>query len=87
MWIKTNHPSKEDRSFLLNDDQWYIAKKMLSFLQVFYDSIIALLGVYYPTSPLTVTLKLSLSLISIFLPSGNAITKHILSFLYLQNMY
>jgi hypothetical protein len=52
VWIKTNHPSKEDGSFLLNDDHLYIAEKMLSLLQVFYDSTVVLLGVYYPTSPL-----------------------------------
>jgi hypothetical protein len=52
VWIKTNHPSKEDGSVLLNYDHWYIAEKMLSFLQVFYDSTVALSGVCYPTSPL-----------------------------------
>jgi hypothetical protein len=52
VWIKTNHPCKEDGSVLLSDDHWYIAEKMLSFLQVFYDSTVALSGVYYPTSPL-----------------------------------
>jgi hypothetical protein len=52
VWIKTNHPCKEDGFVLLNGDHWYIAEKMLSFLQVFYDSTIALSGVYYPTSPL-----------------------------------
>jgi hypothetical protein len=36
---------------------------------------------------LTVTLKLSLALISIFLPGGKAITRLILSFLYLLKMY
>jgi hypothetical protein len=36
---------------------------------------------------LTVTLKLSLALISIFLPSGKAITKLIMSFLYFLKMY
>jgi hypothetical protein len=36
---------------------------------------------------LTVTLELSLALISIFLPSGKAITRLILSFLYLLKMY
>jgi hypothetical protein len=52
VWIKTNHPCKEDGSILINDDHWYIIEKMLSFLQDFYDSNVALSGVYYPTSPL-----------------------------------
>jgi hypothetical protein len=52
IWIKTNHPCKEDGYVLLNDDHWYITEKMLYFLQVSYDSTIALLGVYYPISPL-----------------------------------
>jgi hypothetical protein len=60
VWIKTNHPSKEDGSSLLNDDHLYIDEKMLSFLQVFYDSTVALLDVYYPTSSLMLhhTLKI-----------------------------
>jgi hypothetical protein len=31
---------------------WYIAEKVLEFLELFYDSTVALSGVYYPTSPL-----------------------------------
>jgi hypothetical protein len=52
VWIKTNHPSKSDGSFLLSENHWCIAEKMLAFLQLFYDSTVALYGVYYPTSPL-----------------------------------
>jgi hypothetical protein len=52
VWIKTNHPSKSDGSFLLSENHWWIAEKMLAFLQLFYDSTVALSGVYYPTSPL-----------------------------------
>jgi hypothetical protein len=37
---------------LLNEHHWYIAKKILEFLELFYDSTIVLSGVYYPTSPL-----------------------------------
>jgi hypothetical protein len=51
VWIKTNHPSKSD-GFLLTENHWCIAEKLLSFLQLFYDSTVALPGVYYPTSPL-----------------------------------
>jgi hypothetical protein len=52
VWIKTNHPSKSDGSFLLTENHWCIVEKLLSFLQLFYDSNVALSGVYYPTSPL-----------------------------------
>jgi hypothetical protein len=36
----------------LIDDHWTIAEKVLSFLELFYESTIQLSGVYYPTSPL-----------------------------------
>jgi hypothetical protein len=52
VWIRTNHPCKVGGSFLLRDNHWSIAEKFLSFLQLFYDSTLALSGVYYPTSPL-----------------------------------
>jgi len=37
---------------LLNEQHWYIAEKVLKFLELFYDSTVVLSGVYYPTSPL-----------------------------------
>jgi len=37
---------------LLNEQHWYIADKVLQFLELFYDSTVVLSGVYYPTSPL-----------------------------------
>ena len=37
---------------LLSDGHWAIADKMMEFLELFYDSTVALSGVYYPTSPL-----------------------------------
>ena len=37
---------------LLNEQHWYIAEKVLEFLELFYESTVALSGVYYPTSPL-----------------------------------
>jgi hypothetical protein len=52
IWIKTNHPCKEDGSFLLSDTHWAVAEKVLSFLQLFYESTVALSGIFYPTSPL-----------------------------------
>ncbi|XP_066344426.1 zinc finger BED domain-containing protein RICESLEEPER 1-like [Miscanthus floridulus] len=39
-------------STLLTASHWYIADKILEFLEVFYDSTVTLSGVYYPTSPL-----------------------------------
>ncbi|XP_072148536.1 zinc finger BED domain-containing protein RICESLEEPER 2-like [Setaria viridis] len=37
---------------LLTENHWVIAEKILLFLEIFYDSPVALSGVYYPTSPL-----------------------------------
>jgi hypothetical protein len=37
---------------LLTDDHWYVAEKILLFLELFYDSTVELSGVYYPTAPL-----------------------------------
>jgi hypothetical protein len=37
---------------LLTDDNWTIAEKVLSFLELFYESTVQLSGVYYPTAPL-----------------------------------
>ena len=38
-------------STLLTARHWYIAEKILEFLEIFYESKIILSGVYYPTSP------------------------------------
>ncbi|KAJ1259047.1 hypothetical protein BS78_10G123300 [Paspalum vaginatum] len=45
-------PHREGAPPLLTNNHWSIAEKMLIFLQLFYDSTVALSGVYYPTSPL-----------------------------------
>jgi hypothetical protein len=37
---------------LLTDNHWYVAEKILQFIELFYDSTIALSSVYYPTSSL-----------------------------------
>jgi hypothetical protein len=37
---------------LLSEGHWVVAAKILEFLQMFYESTVALSGVYYPTSPL-----------------------------------
>jgi hypothetical protein len=34
------------------DDHWDVAEKILSFLELFYDTTVALSGIYYPTSAL-----------------------------------
>jgi hypothetical protein len=52
IFMQSNHPLSSDGSPLLTDDHWYIADKVLSFLEQYYDSTVALSGVYYPTSPL-----------------------------------
>ena len=47
VFINSNYGSK-----LLSTRHWYIAEKILEFLELFYDSTVVLSGVYYPTSPL-----------------------------------
>jgi hypothetical protein len=37
-------------SELLTKNHWYIAEKIMDFLELFYDSTVVLSGVYYPTS-------------------------------------
>jgi hypothetical protein len=39
-------------STLLTNRHWYVAGKILEFLEIFYEFIVVLSGVYYPTSPL-----------------------------------
>jgi hypothetical protein len=39
-------------STLLTVRHWYVAMKILELLEIFYDSIVTLPSVYYPTSPL-----------------------------------
>jgi hypothetical protein len=39
-------------SELLTKNHWYIAEKIMDFLELFYDSTVVLSSVYYPTSPL-----------------------------------
>jgi hypothetical protein len=47
VFINTNFGAK-----LLTPRHWHIATKVLEFLEVFYESIVVLSGVYYLTSPL-----------------------------------
>jgi hypothetical protein len=39
-------------STLLTNRHWYVARKILEFLEIFYEFTVVLFGVYYPTSPL-----------------------------------
>jgi hypothetical protein len=52
VFTEINYPRGEDEPLLLIDDHWTIAEKVLSFLELFYESTVQLSGVYYPTSPL-----------------------------------
>jgi len=47
VFINSNYGSQ-----LLSANHWYVAGKILEFLELFYDSTVVLSGVYYPTSPL-----------------------------------
>jgi hypothetical protein len=46
IWIKTNHPCKEDGSYLLTETHWVVAEKGLSFLELFYESIVHCLVIF-----------------------------------------
>jgi hypothetical protein len=51
IFTDTHHKSAMGQT-LLTDDHWYVAEKILSFLELFYESTLELSGVYYPTTPL-----------------------------------
>ena len=53
-FIEANYPRGSGSGFLLTDDHWAMANKILEFLELFYDSTVDLSGVYYPTSPLMI---------------------------------
>ena len=50
MFYNTKH-----NNILLSDVDWFIAERMIYFLENFYDATVLLSGVYYPTSPLVFT--------------------------------
>jgi hypothetical protein len=52
VFIDTNYPRKPGEPNQLTNSHWYVAEKLLQFLELFYDAIVTLFGVYYPTSPL-----------------------------------
>jgi hypothetical protein len=51
-FMHANYPRAEGDPFISIDDHWVIAEKVLKFLELFYDSSVALSSVDYPTSPL-----------------------------------
>jgi hypothetical protein len=52
VFMDTNYPRKPGEPNLLKNSHWYVAEKLLEFLELFYDATVTLSGVYYPTSPL-----------------------------------
>jgi hypothetical protein len=50
--MDTNYPRKLGEPNLLTNSHWYVAEKLLEFLELFYDATVTLSRVYYPTSPL-----------------------------------
>ncbi|WVZ61919.1 hypothetical protein U9M48_011726 [Paspalum notatum var. saurae] len=48
VFIQTHHPNRD----LLTRAHWYVAERILEFLERFYDSTVVMSGVYYPTSSL-----------------------------------
>jgi hypothetical protein len=44
--MDTNYRRKQ------GEPNWYVAEKLLEFLELFYDATVTLSVVYYPTSPL-----------------------------------
>jgi hypothetical protein len=52
VFIQTHYHPREEGATLLTEAHWYVAEKILEFLERFYDSTVVMSGVYYPTSPL-----------------------------------
>ena len=46
-FMHAQYPRAEGDQLLLTNDHWVMAKKMLKFLELFYDSTVALSGVYH----------------------------------------
>jgi hypothetical protein len=47
-------PRAKGGAFLVTNEHWAMAEKVLRFLKLFYDATVVLSGVYYPTSPLII---------------------------------
>jgi hypothetical protein len=52
VFVETNYPMDDKEPLLLIDDHWTVVDKVLSFLELFYDSTIELSSVYYPIASL-----------------------------------
>jgi hypothetical protein len=52
VFILIHYHPREKSATLLSEAHWYVAEKILEFLERFYDSIVVMSGVHYPTSPL-----------------------------------
>uniref|UniRef100_A0A0A8YWF6 hAT-like transposase RNase-H fold domain-containing protein n=1 Tax=Arundo donax TaxID=35708 RepID=A0A0A8YWF6_ARUDO len=52
VFIATRYQVPAGAQQLLIDDHWYVGEKILEFFELFYDSTVAIFGVYYPTAPL-----------------------------------
>ena len=55
------HYHNTDGSILLTEQHWFVAEKILSFLEIFYEATVALSAVYYPTSPIIVHIILRIA--------------------------
>ena len=53
-FIHANYPRRDDGVLLITEEHWTVAEKVLKFLELFYDSTVALFGVYYPMAPLMI---------------------------------
>jgi hypothetical protein len=53
-FIESNYPRPRGAPFLLTHDHWAMATKILAFLELFYNSTVALSGVYYPIALLMI---------------------------------
>lgn len=51
VFIQTQYRQVTGKNLLTKDD-WYVAEKILEFLELFYEATVALSGIYYPTSSL-----------------------------------
>ena len=60
VFIQTHYPST-DGTLLLTEQHWFVAEKVLSFLEIFYEATVALSAVYYPTSPIIVHSSLQIA--------------------------
>ncbi|XP_040385322.1 zinc finger BED domain-containing protein RICESLEEPER 1-like [Oryza brachyantha] len=61
VFIDIHYSRAPNENLLLTDLHWYVAEKILEFLEVFYDATVVISGVYYATSPLMIHQLLSIA--------------------------